>query len=75
MCGLTPEEIKSKLVKCEYCPSLIRSCSMKPHLTFCAGLKRVLQKEKEAQQEESEVEIPAESFNDTGRVVRRSAQK
>ncbi|XP_037033624.1 serine-rich adhesin for platelets isoform X4 [Bradysia coprophila] len=72
VCGLTPEEVKSKLVKCEHCPSMIRSCSMKIHLTFCSGLKRLLQKEKESTKEPDSAE---ECYNDMGRAVRRSAQK
>ncbi|KAG4069006.1 hypothetical protein HA402_008317 [Bradysia odoriphaga] len=72
VCGLTPEEVKSKLVKCEHCPSMIRSCSMKIHLTFCSGLKRLLQKENESTKEPESAE---ETYNDIGRAVRRSAQK
>lgn len=47
---------------------------MKIHLTFCAGLKRFLQKEKE-NESTKEGESAEECYNDIGRAVRRSAQK
>lgn len=71
ICGLTSEEMKIKLVKCDYCPAMIRSCSMKTHL--CSAMKRQLQNEKQSTKEEDESQ--EECFNDSGRAVRRSALK
>lgn len=73
MCGLSAEEINSKKLKCDYCPAMVRSCSMKAHLSACEGLRQVILKEKEA--ETKEEEVTDGTYNEMGRAVRRSAQK
>lgn len=52
---------------------MIRNCSMKIHLTFCSGLKRLLQQETDSTKEDGSA--AEETYNDMGRAVRRSAQK